>query len=140
MSFIGDMIEKFAHKEEQQFGAPQGGYGNSGPPQVPPPWIARWDDRDQRWLFINEQTGERTFDFPQQRIEYYQASFIPIGSIDYQAQFSDRRAVRILSLATIKAVPCLAAASITKRSTRKRNTAWPTVLWVRLRDWQVVPF
>lgn len=55
-------------------------YGQPPPPQVPPPWIARWDERDQRYFFINERTGERTFDFPQaygggggyERDTYYQ--------------------------------------------------------------------
>jgi len=34
-----------------------------GPP-LPPPWHAEWDQRAQRWLFINPQTGQRTFDHP----------------------------------------------------------------------------
>lgn len=38
----------------------------NGPPQVPPPWLAEWDARDNRWFYINRETGERTFDYPQQ--------------------------------------------------------------------------
>jgi hypothetical protein len=52
---------------QQGYGGQQQGYNNSGPqgaPQVPPPWRAVWDDRDGRWLFINEQNGERTFEHP----------------------------------------------------------------------------
>ncbi|KAF5867170.1 hypothetical protein ETB97_004091 [Aspergillus alliaceus] len=35
-------------------------------PQVPPPWVARWDDQSQRWFYVNEQTGERTWNHPGQ--------------------------------------------------------------------------
>ncbi|KIX92694.1 uncharacterized protein Z520_11546 [Fonsecaea multimorphosa CBS 102226] len=54
---------------------PQGSYGRdpynqppsySGPPQVPHPWVAEWDERDGRWFFVNRETGERTFQHPQQ--------------------------------------------------------------------------
>jgi hypothetical protein len=33
-------------------------------PALPPPWLAEWDQRDQRWLFVNPQTGQRTFEHP----------------------------------------------------------------------------
>lgn len=36
-----------------------------GPPQPPPPWAAEWDGQDQRWIFVNRQTGERSGNFPQ---------------------------------------------------------------------------
>lgn len=36
-----------------------------GPPQPPPPWIAEWDSQSQRWFFVNQQTGERSWNFPQ---------------------------------------------------------------------------
>lgn len=36
-----------------------------GPPQVPYPWVAEWDERDRRWIFINRENGERTFQHPQ---------------------------------------------------------------------------
>jgi len=40
--------------------------GYNGPPQVQPPWMAEWDARDNRWFFVNRETGERTFEHPQQ--------------------------------------------------------------------------
>lgn len=33
---------------------------------MPPPWIARWDGESQRWFYVNEQTGERTWNHPGQ--------------------------------------------------------------------------
>ncbi|KIW40291.1 uncharacterized protein PV06_07502 [Exophiala oligosperma] len=46
------------------------GYGQSQnynePPQVPEPWVARWDGAAGRWYFINQQTGQQTFEYPQQ--------------------------------------------------------------------------
>ena len=33
-------------------------------PPLPPPWYAEWDQRDQRWLFVNPETGQRTFNHP----------------------------------------------------------------------------
>ncbi|KIW05681.1 uncharacterized protein PV09_03544 [Verruconis gallopava] len=36
-----------------------------GPPQPPPPWISEYDYQSQRWFFVNQQTGERTWNFPQ---------------------------------------------------------------------------
>ena len=36
----------------------------NGPPQVPPPWIAEWDPPANRWLFVNRENGQRTFDYP----------------------------------------------------------------------------
>ncbi|THX74915.1 hypothetical protein D6D05_06760 [Aureobasidium pullulans] len=51
--------------QQQGYGGPQQGYNSGqGTPQVPPPWRAVWDDRDNRWLFINDQNGERTFEHP----------------------------------------------------------------------------
>lgn len=45
-------------------------YYNQGPPGPPPhvpePWIAEWDARDRRWIFINRANGERTFEYPNQ--------------------------------------------------------------------------
>ena len=42
----------------------QGGY--SAPPQVPAPWVAEWDNRGNCWIYVNRETGQRTFEFPQQ--------------------------------------------------------------------------
>lgn len=38
--------------------------GQPRAPPCPPPWFAEWDQRDQRWLYINTQTNERTFEHP----------------------------------------------------------------------------
>lgn len=46
------------------------GYGSlSSPPppsggDLPYPWIARWDDQSQRYYYVNEQTGETTWEHP----------------------------------------------------------------------------
>ena len=36
------------------------------PQQVQRPWISQWDDRENRYIYINEQTGERSWEVPQQ--------------------------------------------------------------------------
>lgn len=41
--------------------------GPPPPPQVPPPWIAEWEPRESRYIFVNRQTGERQWDFPRQQ-------------------------------------------------------------------------
>lgn len=33
-------------------------------PPLPPPWYAEWDQRDQRYVFINPQTNQRTLEHP----------------------------------------------------------------------------
>ena len=76
MSFIGNLINEFTGKDKPQDEGPSGYYPqeqrynpstSNGSPQVPPPWVAEWDGRDNRWIFVNRETGERTFDFPQSR-------------------------------------------------------------------------
>jgi hypothetical protein len=64
MSFLNKLVDGITHHGDQQQGGGGGG-GQQGRPQPPPPWIAEWDSRDNRWLFVNQQTGERTFEFPQ---------------------------------------------------------------------------
>lgn len=61
MGFIGELLEEVVG----------GGGGNDrrdegpvDPPYVQPPWATRWDDEAGRWIFINEQTGERSFERP----------------------------------------------------------------------------
>jgi hypothetical protein len=81
--FLGKIIEKVTEKatggssggggdsyssynQQPSYGGQGQGY-NSGPapPQdLPYPWVARWDDRDQRWFYVNEQTGERSWERP----------------------------------------------------------------------------
>ncbi|KAK3062967.1 hypothetical protein LTS18_003020 [Coniosporium uncinatum] len=68
MSFLNNVINEFTHSGSSSHHSSGG--GGDPPPQVPPPWRAVWDERDQRWLFINEQNGERTFQFPQQGSNY----------------------------------------------------------------------
>ena len=87
MEFLGQLAEKYveqkldvgSHQQQQQIPAPTpgsssgpapgygGGYGPPGdaPDQnLPYPWVARWDERDQRYFYLNEQTGERTWNRP----------------------------------------------------------------------------
>ncbi|KAL3469594.1 hypothetical protein BJX99DRAFT_241050 [Aspergillus californicus] len=84
MNFLGDLVKdaiesKFSGGSSQSQSAPQTenynsssgpGYGrseyNSAPPapQAPYPWVSRWDDRDQRWYFLNEQTGQTSWEVP----------------------------------------------------------------------------
>ncbi|KAL6252894.1 hypothetical protein RBB50_000613 [Rhinocladiella similis] len=47
------------------------------PPRVPEPWVARWDGEARRWYFINQQTNQQTFEYPQQsyRDEGYNRSY-----------------------------------------------------------------
>jgi hypothetical protein len=51
--------------QQQSYGQQQN-YGQQQQPQVPYPWVARWDDRENRYIYINEQTGERSFSPPGQ--------------------------------------------------------------------------
>jgi hypothetical protein len=72
MSFLKDLVGQFSHSgqsQSQSQSQPSGSYQQSSPqnqgaPPVSPPWFAEWEGRDQRWLFINQQTGERTFNYP----------------------------------------------------------------------------
>ncbi|KAJ9355537.1 hypothetical protein DTO282E5_3925 [Paecilomyces variotii] len=79
MGFLGELIEgaienKFGGGHSSSTAEPsyggEGSYGNSSygqappPPQVYPPWVARWDAREGRYFFVNEQTGERTWEYP----------------------------------------------------------------------------
>jgi len=86
MGLLDNLVNEFTHKnhgqqgsgQQQTYGQEQGYYGqqqqgygqqscdNQGPPQVPPPWVAEWDAPDNRWIYINRQTGERTFNHPGQ--------------------------------------------------------------------------
>jgi hypothetical protein len=53
-------------QQQQNYGQQQQNYGQQQQPQVPYPWVARWDDRENRYIYINEQTGERSFSPPGQ--------------------------------------------------------------------------
>lgn len=87
MSFLNNIVEQFTHQggggggqqggyEQRQGGYSEqsyqyqqntnyGGGGNQGPPQCPPPWFAEWDNYQNRWIYINRETGQRTHEFPQ---------------------------------------------------------------------------
>lgn len=66
-NLIGELIQDFAGGsqggQQQQFHPPSHPQ-YQGPPQPPRPWRAEWDERDQRWFYVNAETGERTFNFP----------------------------------------------------------------------------
>lgn len=77
MGFLGDLIEQAVESKigggshssgQASYGGGQPSYSSYGqgqqPPQVYPPWVARWDEREGRWFFVNEQTGQRTWEHP----------------------------------------------------------------------------
>lgn len=86
MSFLNNLVNQFSHQgqgggqQQGGYGQSQGGYaqqeyqyqqntnygGNQGPPQCPPPWIAEWDNYQNRWIYINRETGQRTHEHPGQ--------------------------------------------------------------------------
>jgi hypothetical protein len=68
MGFLGELISDFTgksgHSSQQQGQQGQQQGGSQGPPPVSPPWYAEWDGRENRWLFVNQQNGERTYTYP----------------------------------------------------------------------------
>ena len=67
--FVEKIFDSFANKhgqdnQQQQQQQPYGGY-QQGQQQLPHPWISRWDEREQRYIYINEMTGERSWTPPQ---------------------------------------------------------------------------
>jgi hypothetical protein len=74
MGFLNNLVSEFTHTGQQQGGQQSSG-GSNGPPPVSPPWIAEWDARDNRWLFVNQQTGERTFAYPGPGFSQQQGSY-----------------------------------------------------------------
>lgn len=69
MSFLGKLVNEFTHsgqsgQGQQQYQQHSSGAPTHAPPPVSPPWHVEWDARDNRWLFVNQQTGERTFTYP----------------------------------------------------------------------------
>ncbi|KAK5091327.1 hypothetical protein LTS08_005093 [Lithohypha guttulata] len=79
MSFLNNVLEQFSHhkssnqqQQYQQGGYPQGNYypqggyaQNDGRPHPPAPWMAEFDQYENRWVYINRETGQRTHEFPQ---------------------------------------------------------------------------
>jgi hypothetical protein len=70
MGFLGELVSEFTHsgqsgqRQQNYQQHPSGDAPSRGPPPVSPPWQTEWDARDNRWLFVNQQTGERTFTYP----------------------------------------------------------------------------
>lgn len=59
MDFIGEVVsEVIGNNMDRRDEAPM------DPPYVQPPWAARWDGEAGRWIFINEATGERSWERP----------------------------------------------------------------------------
>lgn len=58
MSFIGELISEVVGNHDRRDEAPE------DPPYVQPPWVSRWDGEAGRWIFINEATGERSWERP----------------------------------------------------------------------------
>ena len=69
MSYYNERPQGY-QASSQGYQSPSQGYQSTSQsyqaqPQVPYPWVAEWDDRDRRWIFINRENGERTFQHPQ---------------------------------------------------------------------------
>jgi hypothetical protein len=94
MGFLGELISDFTgksgHSGQQQ--GPSG--GSQGPPPVSPPWYAEWDGRENRWLFVNQQNGERTYTYPGPGYAQQQGSYGgPQGGYGYnQGGYSNQGA------------------------------------------------
>jgi hypothetical protein len=56
--FVEKLFDSFTGQDTQQQQQQQ--------QQVQRPWISQWDDREQRYVYINEETGERSWEVPQQ--------------------------------------------------------------------------
>ncbi|OAL02928.1 hypothetical protein IQ06DRAFT_245717 [Phaeosphaeriaceae sp. SRC1lsM3a] len=96
MGFLGELVSEFTHsgQSSQHQGQPPSSGGSHGPPPVSPPWFAEWDARDSRWLFVNQQTGERTFTYPGPGYAQQQGSYGgPQGGYGYgQGGYSNQGA------------------------------------------------
>jgi hypothetical protein len=55
--FVEKLFDSFTGQDTQQQQQQQ---------QVQRPWISQWDDREQRYVYINEETGERSWEVPRQ--------------------------------------------------------------------------
>lgn len=72
MNFVEEVMENFSggggggrRQEEEVVYEQRGNYsGGPPPPQVPAPWVARWAEREARWYFVNESTGETSWEVP----------------------------------------------------------------------------
>ncbi|KAF2131015.1 hypothetical protein P153DRAFT_208906 [Dothidotthia symphoricarpi CBS 119687] len=66
MGFLNELISDFTGQGGQSQNSGSQNQSSQGPPPVSPPWVAEWDGRDNRWMFVNQQTGERTYNHPGQ--------------------------------------------------------------------------
>jgi hypothetical protein len=55
--FVEKLFDSFTGQDDNQQQQQQS--------QLPPGWTSQWDDREQRYLYINESTGERSWDVPE---------------------------------------------------------------------------
>lgn len=70
MSFFNKLVDGITHHNQQQYGQQQqqqqyGQQQQQGQPQPPRPWRAEWDGQIQRWIYLNQETGQRSHEFPQ---------------------------------------------------------------------------
>lgn len=69
MDFVEKIVENFGpggqrteyveERRDYYEGPPQ----PEGPP-LPRPWISQWSEQDRRWYYLNEATGERSWERP----------------------------------------------------------------------------
>lgn len=70
-SFISNLVENFvesktnSNQNESTSYSETSTYNSSynNPPSVPYPWRADWDDREQRCVYIHQETGERVWEY-----------------------------------------------------------------------------
>ncbi|EEA24285.1 hypothetical protein TMatcc_007365 [Talaromyces marneffei ATCC 18224] len=73
MGFVENVMESFVSGggrreeivEERREYYPSGPGGPGGPPpNLPRPWIAQWDERERAYFYINQETGQRSWELP----------------------------------------------------------------------------
>lgn len=70
MDFVEKVVEKFGPGGQQtEYVEERREYYGGGPPQpegppLPRPWVARWAEQDRRWFYVNEMTGEQSWERP----------------------------------------------------------------------------
>ncbi|KAK3669906.1 hypothetical protein LTR78_010217 [Recurvomyces mirabilis] len=62
--------ERFTETETTTYHSNNNNSNIPPPPQVPYPWRPHWQEREGRYIFVNEQNGERTWEFPGRRGGY----------------------------------------------------------------------
>ncbi|KAI9373787.1 hypothetical protein BJX61DRAFT_541455 [Aspergillus egyptiacus] len=63
-SKLGNSHSSSSEPQPQPQPGPSYAPGYDSAPQAPYPWIPRWDGQQQRWYFVNEQTGESSWVVP----------------------------------------------------------------------------